>query len=173
MGELICYSNPLTTDEARRIDSYLNYKWFGREPDAWNRPAHVGVLDVAAGATVNVEGDAPIVCSSLRGAGTVNGDVKIAEDAAFEVFVNQDGSITTGPSVSGAVDMSHGGVIRLTGYVEALAVGEYLLVASSSVNIGGEWTIEGYTGKKKAFLKRRGSGLWFCLASDGFALTFR
>ena len=173
MGELILYSTPVTTDEARRIDSYLNYKWFGREPDAWNRPAHVGVLDVAEGATVNVEGGAPIVCSSLRGVGTVNGDVKIAEDTAFEVFVNQDGTISPGPSVTGAVDMSHGGVVRLTGDVNNLALGDYQLIASSSVNFGGEWTVEGYEGRKKIVLRKRSDGLWLSLVNDAFVIIIR
>ena len=173
MGELICYSDPLTTDEARRIDAYLNYKWFGREPDVWNRPAHVGVLDVAAGATVNVVGDAPIVCSALSGAGTVNGDVRIGGDTVFEVFVNADGSISPGPAVSGAVDMSHGGTVCLTGYVNALAVGDYQLIASSSVNFGGEWTIEGYEGRKKIVLRKRSDGLWLSLVNDAFIIIIR
>ena len=175
MGELICYSNPLTTDEARRIDAYLNYKWFGREPDAWNRPAHVGVLDVAAGATVNVDGGAPIVCSSLRGAGTVNGDVKIAGDAAFEVFVNQDGSITDGLTVSGAVDMSHGGVIRLTGHVNALVPGVYSLVSSPEgiVYGDGDWIVEGYSGKLVLELLKRDGSFALVVIKKGFALIYR
>ncbi len=173
MGELICYSDPLTTDEARRIDAYLNYKWFGREPGATCRAAHVGVLDVAAGATVNVEGNAPIVCSALKGAGTVNGDVRIGGDTVFEVFVNADGSISPGPAVSGAVDMSHGGTVRLTGYVNALAVGDYQLIASSSVNFGGEWTVEGYEGRKKIVLRKRSYGLWLSLVNDAFVIIIR
>ena len=173
MGELILYADSITTEEARRIDAYLNYKWFGREPGATCRAAHVGVLDVAAGATVNVEGNAPIVCSALKGAGTVNGDVRIGGDTVFEVFVNADGSISPGPAVSGAVDMSHGGTVRLTGYVNALAVGDYQLIASSSVNFGGEWTIEGYEGRKKIVLRKRSDGLWLSLVNDAFVIIIR
>ena len=173
MGELILYADSITTEEARRIDAYLNYKWFGREPGATCRAAHVGVLDVAAGATVNVEGNAPIVCSALKGAGTVNGDVRIGGDTVFEVFVNADGSISPGPAVSGAVDMSHGGVVRLTGYVSALAVGDYQLIASSSVNFGGEWTVEVYEGKKKVALRKRSDGLWLSLVNDAFIIIIR
>ena len=173
MGELILYATPITTDEARRIDAYLNYKWFGREPDALCRPAHVGALDVTEGATVNIDGNAPIVCSGLSGAGTVNGDVKIAGGSVFEVVVNQDGSITSGPSVTGAVDMSNGGVVRLTGKTNALAVGEYLLVSSSSVNLGGAWTVGGYDGKKRVALHRRGDGLWLTVSTAGLLIMVR
>ena len=173
MGELILYADSITAEEARRIDAYLNYKWFGREPGATCRAAHVGVLDVAAGAVVNVEGNAPIVCSALKGAGTVNGDVRIGGDTVFEVFVNADGSISPGPAVSGAVDMSRGGTVRLTGYVNALVVGDYQLIASSSVNFGGEWTIEGYEGRKKIVLRKRSDCLWLSLVNDAFVIIIR
>jgi hypothetical protein len=173
MGELILYTKMLTADEAKRVDAYLNYKWFGRVPDATLLPAQVGVLDVAEGATVVVDGNAPIVCSSLSGAGTVAGAVELAADAVIEVPVNADGTVTATLSVSGAVDMSKGGVVRLMRHSSPLADGEWLIVSSSVVELGGTWTIEGYTGTKVIRLSRRADGLWLSVRGRGLIITVK
>ncbi len=172
MGELILYADSITTEEARRIDAYLNYKWFGRTPGATCRAAHVGALDVAAGATVNIEGNAPIVCSALSGAGTVNGALEFAAGAALEVPVNANGTITQTLTVSGAVDMSKGGVILLTGQESALVNGEYHLIASSEVS-GGDWVVNGYTGKRVLTLRKRSDGLWLYVSRRGLNISIR
>lgn len=172
MGELILYTKMLTADEAKRVDAYLNYKWFGRVPDATLLPAQVGVLDVAEGATVVVDGNAPIVCSSLSGAGTVAGAVELAADAVIEVPVNADGTVTDTLSVSGAVDMSKGGTILLTGHVSALAQGMYHLISSSAM-ISGTWIVEGYSGRKQISVHQQDDGLWLRVAGRGLILTFR
>ena len=173
MGELILYTKMLTADEAKRVDAYLNYKWFGRTPGAAFLPAQVGVLDVAEGATVVVDGNAPIVCSSLSGAGTVSGSVALAEDAVIEVPVNADGTVTGALTVSGDVDMSKGGVVRLTLHGSPLADGEWLLVSSSAVDLGGTWTIEGYTGTKVIHLSRRADGLWLSVKDRALIIIVR
>ena len=166
MGELILYRKMLTSDEAKRVDAYLNCKWFGREPtDPALTPASVGALEVASGATVAVEGNAPLVCSALTGAGTVSGDVALAADALIEVPVNADGSITQVLTVSGAADLTNGGTLDLAGYADSLADGSYLLIACPSVYKDGAWAVTGYTGSGKQ-LKLRA-------AADGLRLDVK
>ena len=173
MGELILYDKMLTTDEARLVDAYLNYKWFGRQPGVICRPATVGALDVASGATVNVSGNGPLVCSSLTGAGTVNGAVELSANAVFEVPVNADGMITQTLTISGTVDLSKGGAVRLTGDTSKFTTGSYKLIASSGLIPGSEWTVDGYTGRKVLKLRVKADGLYLKVIEQGLSVVIR
>ena len=86
--------------------------------------------------------------------------------------VNANGTITQTLTVSGAVDMSKGGVILLTGQESALVNGEYHLIASSEVS-GGDWVVNGYTGKRVLTLRKRSDGLWLYVSRRGLNISIR
>ena len=170
VGELLLYTRQIGEDEVRAVDAYLNWKWFGRTPPPRFRPATLGALVVDAGATLTVDGNAPLTVGRISGAGTVNGAVALAENAVFEVPVEADGRITRTLTVSGAVDLSKGGMVQLTGAVEKLATGKYRLIASERLGSVNSWTVTGYRGRKILTLKTKADGLWLDVVNGGMVL---
>ena len=171
VGEMLLYTRQIGEDEARAVDAYLNWKWFGRTPPPRFRPATLGALVVDAGATLTVDGNAPVTVGRISGAGTVNGAVTLAENAVFAVPVEADGKITQTLTVSGALDLSKGGTVQLTGdSVGNLKAGKYRLIASAQLGAVGSWTVTGYAGRKILKLKADASGLWLEVVNCGLVL---
>ena len=141
IGELFVFTHDVTEDEIRRVDAYLNYKWFGRDVPSRFSPAEVGALAVAKGAALTVQGGAPIVVGSLGGGGTINGPVAFAgETPVLDVVVGEDGSVNC-LTVTGSFPRE-GGVVRLSGPVGRLAGGTHRLLACPAVGAGADWTLE-------------------------------
>ena len=173
LGELILLTNDVTKSDYEAIDAYLNNKWFGRPYPAKFASSRVRALAVAEGATVNVEGDKPLICSVLSGAGTVNGALALAAEATFEVPVNSDGTVAQTLTVSGEVDLSQGGTVLLTGDVAKLAQGTYKLLSATGVGSVDNWTVGGYTGRKTLTLKVRVDGLYLNVTGQGLCIIVR
>lgn len=173
LGELILLTNDVTKSDYEAIDAYLNNKWFGRPYPAKFASAQVRALVVAEGATVNVEGDKPLICSALSGAGTVNGAVTLAAEATFTVPVNDDGTVTQTLTVSGEVDLSQGGTVQLTGDVAKLAAGSYRIVAATGIGSADNWTVGGYTGRKILKLQVGVDGLYLKVSNWGLSIIIR
>ncbi len=132
LGEIAYYERVLTADEFADAESHLMYKWFNRG-SAYRRPAVVGTLSVSAGATLSLFGGAPVTASAISGEGTVDGDLKAAVGGcSITAVVAADGTIAP-LVVTGAFDVSAGGVVTLVGAVEALKGGDYPVVSAGSV----------------------------------------
>ena len=126
-------------------------------------------LGVSAGAVLNLSN--AVTVGKLSGAGTINGAVALAENAVFAVPVDADGTITQTLTVSGAVDLSKGGTVQLTGdSVGNLKAGKYRLIASAQLGAVGSWTVTGYAGRKILKLKTDASGLWLEVVNCGLVL---
>lgn len=129
LGEYLLFRKTLSQEHARRIEAYLRQKWFGEETVGYRAPKAASV-SVAAGATLELVGGAPITVGALNGAGTISGAVKLAANTVFEVEVADDGSVPL-LTVSGAADLSAGGTVRLTGAVRKLAVGAFPILSAT------------------------------------------
>ena len=136
-GEFILYTNTLSRTHVEQVEAYLSKKWFGRETAGY-RPAQLGALTVADGATVKVEGNAPLTVSALSGAGAVNGALKLAAGAVLTAVADADGVIQP-ISVTGGADISAGGTVMIDSPVAKLAAGSYNLLPVNSE--AGTWQI--------------------------------
>ena len=126
-------------------------------------------LGVADGAVLNLPN--AVTVGKLSGGGTINGAVALAENAVFAVPVDADGTITQTLTVSGAVDLSKGGTVQLTGdSVGNLKAGKYRLIASAQLGAVGSWTVTGYAGRKILKLKADADGLWLEVVNCGLVL---
>ena len=136
-GEFILYTNTLSRAHVEQVEAYLSWKWFGRETAGY-RPAQLGALTVADGATVKVEGNAPLTVSALSGAGAVNGALKLAAGAVLTAVADADGVIQP-ISVTGGADISAGGTVMIDSPVAKLAAGSYNLLSVNSE--AGTWQL--------------------------------
>ena len=137
-GEVIIYTNTLSGASMKKVEAYLAQKWFGHETPGC-RPASTGALAVDAGATLELVGGAPISATSFSCVGTVKGAVALEDGAELTLVVNEDGSVAA-LDVSGGVDFSKGGTVRLTGAVRSLAKGAHVVVDAIGEGFG-DWTV--------------------------------
>jgi len=142
IGEAIFYRTGLSRESATKVEAYLAKKWFNRETPGF-RAAAASNLTVEAGATLTLVGNQPITVKSFSGGGTVSGSVALAANAVLEVTVKPDGSVDT-LTVTGSLDLSNGGAVRLVGEVANLAIGRHVLVRCDSITAAeaGNWTIQ-------------------------------
>ena len=139
IGELITYSEALANEDIDRVEAYLQKKWYGTDKPGF-RPAVVGTLEVASGATVVSDGNAPVTVSAVKGGGTVEAKIAFAEQPAFVLVATEDGNVG-GLTLTQPVDLSQGGTVRLTGAVAALEPGDYVAVVSPSIAAGQSWQL--------------------------------
>ncbi len=138
LGEYILYRENLSAETVKRVEAYLNKKWFGRETPGY-RPATMGAVTVDAGATLTVVGEAPLTVKSLAGAGTVSGKVEMSGAGDLTIAINEDGTVGA-TQTSGGLTLPATGVIRVTGLVRNLAKGETVAIANVTGDVAG-WTV--------------------------------
>ena len=139
VGEAILYKEGLSERQVDTVEAYLNWKWFGKVSPGF-RPAAVSNLTVRSGATLAVTGGQPLTVNGrFSSSGTVQGALTFASSAEFAVTVENDGSIRRF-EVAGDVDMSKGGVIRVTGALSTLVPGDYTLLTAASL-ASGKWNV--------------------------------
>jgi len=153
IGEAIFYKTGLSRESVTKVEAYLAKKWFNRATPGF-RPAAASNLTVEAGATLTLVGGQPITVKSFSGGGTVSGSVTLSADAVLEVTVNPDGSVDT-LTVTGAFDLSNGGVVRLVGEVANLTIGRHVLVQCGSLAAAdaGNWSVQGVAVSDKVSVK--------------------
>lgn len=173
VGELFVFTNDVTEAEIRRVDAYLNRKWFGREVPSRYSPAEAGTLTVAKGAKVKVQGGAPIKVSSLAGGGTIEGSVAFADGMpVIDVVVDADGLID-GPTLVSTQAFT-GGIVRLSGAVSRLRGGRVDVLRAPGIVQDGDWTLEWPTGQVDSRVSLKVSEGHVCLSvAKGLILIFR
>ena len=125
-GEQMLFEETLSREQVLNVEAYLRRKWFGADEAAY-RGSRSKSLAVASGATVNIYGDSPLVVDALSGAGTVNGNVKFAENGELMVDVLADGTVEC-PVVHG-LDLNSAVTVRFTGSASNLPkVGRVVLI---------------------------------------------
>ena len=134
MGEVLLFREQLSSQTLDRVEAYLRKKWFGVESVSYPS-AMVQSIDVASGAELEVRGGSPIRTASLRGAGTIAGDVALVEGATLLVDV-ADGAVST-LAVSGTLEGD--GTIVLGGSLKTLPYGKHTVVRADAVK--GTWTL--------------------------------
>lgn len=170
LAECLVFTNALTVAEVKRVESYLNRKWFGRETPGC-RPQTFAALTVDSGATVKVEGNAPLTVSALSGAGAVNGALKLAAGAVLTAVADADGVIRP-ISVTGGADISAGGTVMIDSPVAKLAVGSYNLLPVNSE--AGTWRLGNAEGfKRKMSLAVKDGYLVLTVHPNGMLLLVR
>ena len=141
VGELFVFTNDVTEAEIRRVDAYLNHKWFGRPVPSRYSPAEAGTLTVEKGAKVTVQGGAPVKVSSLAGGGTIEGSVAFTDGTpVIDVVVDADGLID-GPTLVSTQTFT-GGIVRLSGAVSRLQSGRFDVLCAPGIVQGGNWTLD-------------------------------
>ena len=145
IGELLIYETPLSYETYRCIDAYLGWKWFGRKTPGFS-PATATSISVAEGATLSIDGGAPVTAMSVSGAGTVNGSLVCAEGCVVTAKVAEGGGLET-LSVTGSLDVSRGGTVAVVGNVRRIGPGAHAIIAAESLSGSlGEWTVTGVEG---------------------------
>jgi len=134
LGEIAYYERRLDNEEFTDTEAILMKKWFNRTTPL-RRAASVGTLKVAPGASVTVEGGAPLTVGSFSGGGSVSGAVTFLADADWTFEAKSDGTIAP-LSVTGALDISAGGTVHVTGDTGALNAGMYTLMTATSISAG-------------------------------------
>ena len=134
IGELAYYERLLPQDEFDDTQAYFMKRWFNRSMPR-RRAATIGTLSVANGATLVVEGGAPLTVGSFSGGGSVSGAVTFLADADWTFEAKSDGTIAP-LSVAGALDISAGGTVHVTGDTGALNAGMYTLMTATSISAG-------------------------------------
>ena len=136
-GEVALFERRLTADEIASTEAYLAKKWFGIDTPGYGSAA--GAVSVGAGASLTILGS-DFSATSLGGAGTVTGDVTLADNGGLVAVVKEDGTID-GTTVNGTVHLD-GGTVSLAGAVSSLVPGTYtILSADAIVDGGGSWTL--------------------------------
>lgn len=172
-GEMLFYTNVLSTVERDRVEAYLAGKWFGRETPGC-RPAVLGTLALADDATVVVKGNAPLTVSKLVPGGSVEGAIAFADGT--EIAVTVENGAVSGVTVTGAVDFSAGGTVIVHGNPKELAAGAYPLVTAAGVDFGeGTWTLDVETPHRSRILtlRKAATGLVLDVAKPGVLLIVR
>lgn len=173
VGELFVFTNDVTEAEIRRVDAYLNYKWFGREVPSRYSPAEAGTLTVAKGAKVTVQGGAPVKVSSISGGGTIEGSVAFADGTpVIDVVVDADG-LFDGPTLVSTQTFT-GGTIRLSGAVSRLQGGRVDVLRAPGIVQDGDWTLEWPAGQLDSRVSLKVSEGHVCLSvAKGLMLIVR
>ena len=101
LAEVIIYDRAVTDEERRKIESYLDCKWYnGRHPYADNV-----TVNVAANATLDLTAGASRF-GALTGGGTVEGDIAL-------VTLGADGMAASWPTVEGTLTFQPGQNVAL------------------------------------------------------------
>jgi hypothetical protein len=173
LGEIAYYERVLTADEFADAESHLMYKWFNRG-SAYRRPAVVGTLSVSAGATLSLFGGAPVTASAISGEGTVDGDLKAAAGGcSITAVVAADGTIAP-LVVTGALDVSAGGVVTLVGDIGKLVGGDYPVVSAASiVGTAAGWRCECANDRYRYVVRVSGGDLVVSVVMPGTVLIMK
>ena len=175
LGEYVAYARGLSSRDALKVEAYLRKKWFGQDTAEF-LPAVAGRVAVASGASLEVVGDGPLTLASLAGGGTVSGSVTFASGADFTLVAQSDGTMGKAASVSGTLDLSVGGVVKVTGSVLALPSGVYTVVEAGTLTGSlDNWSVDlGTAGKRRtAALSMDGTRVLLTIGRFGSVLIVR
>ena len=171
-GEILLYTNRLTSVDITRTEAYLNKKWFARNTPGAS-VAEPTSLFVAEGASVTLTGSGSAAPAALGGAGAVTGEVHVPAGGALIAEVAADGTVAGPLAVNGAADLSKGGAVLFTGATESLEPGSYPLLTATALDFGGEWTCAAPRVSRTAFLRVSGNTVTLVVASRGTIILFR
>ncbi len=172
-GEILLYTNRLSSAEIARTEVYLNKKWFGKNTPGFT-VAEPTSLFVSDGASVTLTGGGDVFPAAIGGAGAVTGDVHVPVGGALIAEVAADGSVAGPLAVNGAADLSKGGVVSLAGDVAKLAPGDWpLLTASPLAADAAAWTCESPSRMLSCRVVVSGNSLVLRVLPRGTIIMFR
>lgn len=171
LGEVLIFTNTISVADSHKIEAYLGRKWFGRTMPLGS-PSAAGRVSVASGATLRVEGDAPLAATSVSGQGVIDGSVTLVSDAVLEVVVKDDGSIASATVISGKLDASAGGTVIVTGAVKALKKGIYPILTATSL-VSGVWSCLADGIGRPVKVVVQDNALCLCVGQNGLVLMVR
>lgn len=176
LGEVILYTRHLAKEEVADIEAYLMNKWFGKIPSGYNQ-AVFGDLVVENGATFTSVGNnlVPVVVNSVSGGGVIDADIAFSTGTPdFTVTIDADGDVGC-ITLTGTVDLSNGGTIRVIGDLNNVEHGRYTILESQSIAAGQNWTLEfvGEKHSKTATLKIEDGRLSIGVFPAGTAIIIR
>ena len=175
LGEYVAYERGLNSRDALAVEAYLRKKWFGQDTPGF-QSAVAGNVTVASGAVLEVVGTGSLEVSSLSGGGSVLGSVGLSADAGFTLVAEEDGTMAKAATVSGSLDVSSGGVVRVTGAVLALPPGTYTVAEAGGISGSlSNWTVDlGAASKRRtAALSLDGSRILLTIQKLGMLLLVR
>lgn len=142
-GEVILSSNYYDTVTVSNIENYLRAKWRGERIPGFGA-ATFDSLAVSGGATVRVLGSGGVTASSLSGAGTIVGDVTLAENAVFVVPVSDNGtSLGSALTIDGALVLPAQATVQIVGDDAALVPDCYSVLSCASITA--DMSLAGWT----------------------------
>lgn len=130
-GEVILFSNGVSSASMLDIEAYLAKKWFGRKTEGYYLTVDSlgGMTD--ANSKVSVSGGGTIETAELVTGGTIEGGVELQPNGCIEAAVAQGGGIST-LTVNGTLSLPTEIVVRLTGSFNKLKGGDYDLLTATA-----------------------------------------
>ena len=171
-GEMLLYTNRLSSVDISRVEAYLAKKWFDRTMPGHSVAAPTSLF-VSEGASVTLTGSGDAYPAAIGGAGAVTGEVHVPADGALIAEVAADGTVAGPLAVNGTADLSKGGAVTFTGATESLEPGSYPLLTATELDFDGEWTCASPRVSRTAFLRVSGNTVTLVVASRGTIIMFR
>jgi hypothetical protein len=172
-GEQMLFEETLSREQVLNVEAYLRRKWFGADEPAY-RGSRAKSLAVAAGASVNVYGDSPLVVDSLSGAGTVNGPIELAEGGELVLNVLSDGTVEC--PVAQGFNLESGGNVRFTGSVRNLPMPASIMLMDGMAHADGRlggWTVALPRRSWRACLRVADGRLYLDIVEGGLTISFK
>jgi hypothetical protein len=171
-GEILLYTNRLSSVDISRTEAYLAKKWFDRTMPGHSVAAPTSLF-VAEGASVTLTGSGDAYPAAIGGAGAVTGEVHVPAGGALIAEVEADGTVAGPLAVNGVADLSKGGAVAFTGATESLEPGSYPLLTATELDFRGEWTCASPRVSRVTLLRVSGNTVTLVVASRGTIILFR
>jgi len=172
VGELLIYEDPLDSVTHRKVDAWLGWKWLGRKTPGFS-PASAAAVSVAEGASLAVDGDAPLMAEAVSGGGVIAGSLSCATGCVVTAKVAEGGGMET-LSVTGSLDASAGGTLVVEGDARLLRAGSYPVISATSAVLGGDWVVQcDCKASFKPVVRIRDGALCLDLLSKGMRISIR
>ena len=171
-GEILLYTNRLSSVDISRVESYLAKKWFDRTMPGHSVAAPTSLF-VSEGASVTLTGSGNAYPAAIGGAGAVSGNMLVPAGGALIAEVAADGTVAGPLAVNGTADLSKGGAVSFTGVTESLEPGIYPLLMATELDFGGEWTCASPRVSRVTFLRVADNTVTLVVASRGTIILFR
>ena len=171
-GELVAFSNALTSAEREFLVRRLRAKWFGTPEPVWTNSIALSSVAVAPGASLDFTRNAFVRVGSISGGGAVSaagvmpGAINIRYGGAYDV---------ERIDVAGEIAFGEGALITVTAEPSStIEPGEWTILSADSLS-GGMPALDavGFGHKKRARLRRVGSRIDLVVTTPGFVVVLQ
>ena len=175
-GEVILFTNGLSTTSMLDIEAYLSKKWLGRRTEGYFLSVNSlgGMADSIS--KVSVMGGGVIETEKLVTGGTIEGGVELLPDGCIEAVVSPEGGIMP-LSVIGTLTLPDEVTVQISGSIKVLEGGDCNLVTATWISESADKTIfhvaQPYGARKRFSAKIVDSRIVLSVVPPGLSLFIR